>query len=68
MELLLVEGLVEDLRKDTAKGTPDEEAVARIIDVVEVAEAEVGIGWEFLQGVVLLLYLLLDLRSSRSSR
>ena len=54
MGLLLVEVPLENSLKDTVEGTLDEEAVAKAFDVVEVAEAEVAIGWELLQGVVLL--------------
>ena len=55
MGLLLVEVPLENSQKDTVEGTLDEEAAAKVFDAVEVAEAEVATGWEFLQGVVLLL-------------
>lgn len=41
--LLLLEGLLEALRESKAKGRLDEEAAAKVLDVVEVAEVEVAI-------------------------
>ena len=64
MGLFLVGVPLENLRKDTGEGTLDEEAVAKVTDAVEVAEAEVATGWELLLGVVLLSYLLSDQRKS----
>ena len=61
-DLLLLEGL----RESKAKGRLDEEAAVKVLDVVEVAEVEVAIGWEFLQCVVLFLHLLSELRASSS--
>lgn len=68
MGLLLVERLVEDLLEGTAEGKLEEDAVVEELDEAEDAEAEVAIGSEFLQGVVLLLYLLSDLRGSSMSK
>lgn len=62
--LLLVERLLEALRENKAKGTLDGEVAAKVLDVVEVAEVEVATGWEFLQDVELLSYLLLEPRAS----
>ena len=64
MGLLLVEVLLENLQEDRVEGTLDEEVVATVFDVVEIAEVEVATGWELLQGVVLLSYLLSDARNS----
>ena len=64
MGLFLMGVPLENLRKDTGEGTLDEEAVAKVTDAVEVAEAEVATGWELLLGVVLLSYLLSDPRKS----
>ena len=44
---------LENLQKDRAEGTLDEEVAATGFDVVEIAEVEVETGWELLQGVVL---------------
>ena len=54
MGLLPVEDLLAKLQKDRVEGRLDEEAVVKVIAVVEVAEAEVVIEWVFLQGAVLL--------------
>ena len=58
MGLLPVEDLLAKLQKDRVEGRLDEEAVVKVIAVVEVAEAEVVIESVFLQGAVLLSYLL----------
>lgn len=60
MGLLLVERLMEDLPEGTTDGKIEEEAAAEGLDKVEVAEAEVAIESEFLQGVVLLSFLSSD--------
>ena len=44
MGFLQVEVPLENPQKDTAEGTLDEEAVANVFDVVEVAEAKVATG------------------------
>ena len=54
---------MEDLLEGTAEGRLEEE-----LGELEVAEAEVAIGSGFLRGVVLLLFLLSDVRASSSSR
>ena len=54
---------LENLQKDTTEGTLDEEVVAKVFDGVEVAETEIATGWELLQSVVLLSYLLSDPRA-----
>ena len=64
MGLLLAEVPLGNLQKDRTEGKLDEEAVAKVVDVVEVAEAEVATGWELFQGVVLLSYLLSEPRAS----
>ena len=51
---------LENLQEDRVGGTLDGEVVARVFDVVEIAEVEVATEWELLQGVVLLSYLLSD--------
>lgn len=66
--LLLAERLLEALQENKAKGTLDEEAAAKVFDVVEYAEVEVAIGWEFLQDVVLLSCLLSEGEDSSLSR
>ena len=66
MGLLLVEVPLENLQKDRTEGRLDEEAAARVFDEVEIADVEVETGWELLQGVVLLSYLLSDPRDSNS--
>ena len=62
MGLLLVERLRDDLQEGMAEGKLENEAVARVLDEVEVAEAGVAIESEFHQGVALLSYLLSDPR------
>ena len=60
-----MEVLLENLQKDTAEGMLDEEVVAKVFDVVKVAETEVASGWELLQSV--LSYLLSDPRANTVS-
>lgn len=68
MELVLVERLVDDLLKDMAEGRLEEEVVAEALDGTEVAEAEVVVGLELLQGVELLSNLLSDPMAGSLSR
>ncbi len=60
MWLLLVERQLEDLPEGTPEGKLGGQTVAEDPDEGEVAEEEAATGSEFLQGVVLLLYLLSD--------
>lgn len=62
--LLQEEDLREDLLGDTLEGKLEGEVVGDGLDEADFAEVEVAIGLEFLQGVVLLLYLLSGPRTS----
>ena len=69
MWLLLVERQLEDLQEGTAEGNLGGQAAAEDLDEEGVAVEEAATtGSEFLQGVVLLLYLLSDSRTSSSSK
>ena len=59
---------MEDLLEDTSEGKLEGEAVEEGPDEADGAEVEVAIEWEFLQGVVLLLYSLSGPRASSLSR
>lgn len=54
MELPLLERLLDVLPEHRVESRLEEEAVAKVLDEVGVAEGEVVIESEFLQGVVLL--------------